>query len=143
MVSFPYYAHTTPIRNPYRYGDLIALWFIGHAWQNACERIRPSRIDRTYGVNIPSLKNKQPKPLKIGRAPKGNDRIPTIHFSGAILFAIREGKFLVFNFEYTSSGSSISPSKKPSIWDLLSSYWAPGSRFGPNFGPWIVLKTSH
>ena len=39
-----------------------------------------------FHVNFPgcTLPETNSSPLKIGRAPKGNNRIPTIHFSGAM-----------------------------------------------------------
>ena len=44
--------------------------------------------------NTRTLKLTAFPPLKIGRAPKGKDHLPTIHFSGAKAVSFGEGRFL-------------------------------------------------
>ena len=41
-------------------------------------------------IKSPALPKSNSSPLKIGRAPKGKDRLPTIHFSGAETVSLGE-----------------------------------------------------
>ena len=69
-------------------------------------------VDRPYNYILYSLKLTLPKPLKIGLLPKGNDRIPTIHFQVQAV-SFRED----ITYEYTCQTS-------PNFAFLYLSFWA-------------------
>ena len=46
-------------------------------------------------------------PLKVGPGPKGEDRIPNIHFSGAFAVSFREGIDILFDSPTFGCGENL------------------------------------